>query len=224
LKLLNRCYRITDSGLKDLSEGLKRLVSLKNVNLNFQCCFQISHRGLVSIIEALKTIVPFQTLNLNLVGCTRITEKSLKKIMKGLSQLVSLTSMGLDFSRCKVINDESMKSIVECLNMLVSLQTISLSVKNCKEITDDGVKSMSENLRKLDLHSVSVNFWKSNRGRNLIDECTWVHVLSVWSLYGHFSLVWLWNTSEGKLGIILRCLHEKSDFQKSLSLCLNCVM
>jgi len=56
---------ITDQGLKNLSEGLKRLNALQSINLSFQQCPEISDEGLESLSKTLQGLTTLQSVNLN---------------------------------------------------------------------------------------------------------------------------------------------------------------
>ena len=70
---------ITDQGLTNLSEALKKLSSLKSINLNFDgyvtfvrwacwldnMCSEITDQGLNNLGESLKTLNALKSINLN---------------------------------------------------------------------------------------------------------------------------------------------------------------
>jgi len=74
---LYSCDNIADVGLKDISEGLKRLVGLKTLNLDFEryvllgvlkliCrCSRITDVGLESLSGGLKGLRTLKRINLN---------------------------------------------------------------------------------------------------------------------------------------------------------------
>jgi len=56
---------LTDTGLKTLSKGLKRLTALKNIHLNFTYCPKITDKGMMSIGESLRGLTSLKKVDLN---------------------------------------------------------------------------------------------------------------------------------------------------------------
>jgi len=58
-------------GLKSLSEGLKHIFSLQDLNLDFSYCQQIKKEGLQNFGEALKNLSSLKYLALSIPGYKR---------------------------------------------------------------------------------------------------------------------------------------------------------
>lgn len=150
---LQDCYKITDDGLRHLSEGLH---NLKSLNLSF--CASITDSGL----KHLARMVSLRELNLrssdtisdiglaylaennsrltilDVSFCNKVGDQGLLHISQGLFNLRSLS-----LNACP-ITDEGLGRIARTLTDLRTL-----NIGQCSRITDKGLSLVSEHLHKL---------------------------------------------------------------------------
>uniref|UniRef100_T1E199 Putative F-Box LRR-repeat-containing protein n=1 Tax=Cupiennius salei TaxID=6928 RepID=T1E199_CUPSA len=150
---LQDCYKITDDGLRHLSDGLH---NLKSLNLSF--CASITDSGL-------KHLARMSSLReLNLRSSDTISDIGLAYLAENNSRLTIL-----DVSFCNKVGDQGLLHISQSLFNLRSLslnacpitdeglgriaRTLTdlrtLNIGQCSRITDKGLSLVSENLHKL---------------------------------------------------------------------------
>jgi len=150
-------YGITNKGLQDLSVCLKRLRSLQSIELDFAHCPNIREKGLKDLGEELHS--QLRSVSLNFYECD-IGNKALSYLGLSLQRLNSLQSLELGFSNDGIIIDKGLHNLSECLRRLSSLKSLKLSLAHCI-IKDDGLKILVENFKSLSsLQSLSIYFLK----------------------------------------------------------------
>jgi len=88
---------ISNQGLKEVSDGLELLTSLKVLDINFDECKEISDKGLNNIAQNLGKLYNLHELIFRLSWCKETTDKGLKSLSHGLKGLTNLNKTTLMF-------------------------------------------------------------------------------------------------------------------------------
>ena len=157
-------------GLEFLGKKLKRLVSLKSLNLALVDCPADLHEGFVNLGKAIGGLISLESLNIEIppdVRCLEIGEsfKSLKKLKtlslrfsqvenqgfyefsEGLKELELLENVNIDFSDCSEMTDQSLGSVIQALSKCRNMKEFSVNFSYCEKITDIGLESISETIK-----------------------------------------------------------------------------
>jgi len=152
------------TGIKGLTESLKRLSSLESVSLSFKNCDGISGKGIKSISEGLQRCRSLKSINLNLRNCDDISDQDMKILAKGLKRLSALESItlecGIHYNYSANIRGKGLKKLSESLKRLCFLRSIDLKFPNYDHIRDEGLESISKNIiqRLGSLQSLGLDF------------------------------------------------------------------
>jgi len=100
LTCLIRCFKITDTGVKSLSEKISNsLKNLLTLHISFSKCFKITDVGVKSLSEKIAESLPNLTiLHLDFSECPSITDAGVKSLSDKLADgLKNLTDLHLNF-------------------------------------------------------------------------------------------------------------------------------
>jgi len=92
---INRLGDITDQGLKNMNESLRRLTSLHSLSLGFFCCEKVTDEGVKSLSDGLKSLTSLQSISLTFHSLPKITDQGLKGFGDSLKRLSSLQSISI---------------------------------------------------------------------------------------------------------------------------------
>lgn len=116
--------KITDQGLKNLSDGLKRLKTLQFINLDLFSSNKITSQGLKTLSAGLKTICSLHSIHLSFCFSLRVTNRWLDDIRECLREIGSLVFVSLNFSYCYQITDQGLKNLCEHLRLFTTLKSM----------------------------------------------------------------------------------------------------
>jgi len=134
---------LTDTGLKTLSKGLKRLTALKRIYLDFTCCSNITDKGMLSLGESLRGLTSLQKVDLNFSWCKKITDKGIQRLTKGLKRLQFIEGLSLNFRECPQIEEECLESLSRDFRGMKCLRKLVLNFQECKKIKNSGLSQLS---------------------------------------------------------------------------------
>jgi hypothetical protein len=148
-----KCSQLSDVGMKELAQSLKKMLMLTNLNLNFASCKKINQMGTLYWSKWIKNMSSLTSIYLNFFECItstntdKITNTDIEEEGNSLSMPKSLKNIILDFSR-NILNDEGMKYLINPIKSLANLTKLNLNFNGCS-ITDLGVVEISKVLEKL---------------------------------------------------------------------------
>ena len=168
---------ITDKGIRVLCSGLKGLVSLSAISLDFSHCKSITQQGIESLNLCLRHFIllssltvyyketssksglhlftglnhlkSLEALTMDFSGRANTTETDMRIISSGLENLRSLSSLHLDLSCCSNVTEESLIGLFEAIQQLSSLSSLSLKLWNNPQLAYKGIQSLSSCLSSL---------------------------------------------------------------------------
>ncbi len=78
----------TDKGLKNLSKGPEKLISLQRISGDFTGCLQISDEGVRSLIEGIKELEFLQEMTFYFLLCAYVTDENVEIYRKTIKSSV----------------------------------------------------------------------------------------------------------------------------------------
>lgn len=140
-------------------KGLKHLLSLKTLDLNFESCERIGSKGLESLSLALQNCTFLANLSLNF-SSTGVSNYSVKSFSSGLTALKSLLSfLKLSFKRFIFIDDDGVEGFALQLPHFSSLTTLYLNFNECVKISSEGIQALSVGFSQVSsLVSLTISF------------------------------------------------------------------
>jgi len=157
---LKFCQGLDDSMVYGLCGVLKRLDSLKSLNLILNpCSAKINDKVFKSLGQVLKGLICLQSLDLTFEWGFNISDQALWNLSRGLSKLSSLRSLGLTFFQCDKITNKAFENLNKGLQGLISLRNLNLSFSSCFNLGDQAFGMLGEGLTELTcLESLIMNF------------------------------------------------------------------
>jgi len=173
---------IPRTDLKQFCKGLKRLSSLKSLELIFDSCYEINDQALSQIGKGISHLNELKTVKLSFSSCFRISNKGFGQLDKFFGKLKNLKQISAIFDRCRditdieikhlktiedlrlsffecAINNENLKSFSDQLKEIASLKSIHLDFSACEDISDEGMRSLISALRHYkSLRDLRLNF------------------------------------------------------------------
>jgi len=120
--ILMKCFQVRN--LRELSDGLRELTSLKSLDLDLYQCENLTDEGLKDLGDAIRRLISLKSIKLNVTYCSQLTDLGFEEIGKALRTLNLLEE--LSFNMRQKVTDLSLKSISEGLKRLVCLRTLNL--------------------------------------------------------------------------------------------------
>jgi len=118
--------------MKNLSQGLKKLVSLRALDLVFWNCKNIKDEGLIYLSGGLKKLACLENLNVNFGYCSSISAESFISLCEAFQKLVLLKNLELNFSECFWISCIGRQRFCQIMKKIgVNLRSISLCFVVC---------------------------------------------------------------------------------------------
>jgi len=167
---------ITDIGLNEISESIRRMTDLRKVHLDFEGCHEISDEALLNLGQALKCHSSLKSLALKFGKCEKIASGGQEGVEIILKSLTSLQHLELDFHDNYMQDFQiglfgeflkrlrTLKSIALDLSKLSgfegrflprffkkfpSLERISLKLTHCTRFNDTALENLSQTLQTL---------------------------------------------------------------------------
>jgi len=125
----SRYEDISDIGLNDLSESIKRIPDLRKVDLDCSECNDITNKGLRKLGQALKYQSSLKSLALKFGRCESITYEGLESLAIRLKTLNSLQHLELDF-KDNHLRDWQIIYFGQHLKRLITLKSLTLNFSN----------------------------------------------------------------------------------------------
>jgi len=160
---LERCERITDTGVKSISEKIgHNFKNLADLRVCLSRCSQISDAGVKSLSENIApNLKKLNRLELLFDNC-KITDAGVKSLSENIAaNLKNLSHLAFNFSFCDQITDEGVEIFSRNIaGSLKKLNYLDLDFTWCFKITDRGIKSLSEDIEAnlQCLSSLKLNF------------------------------------------------------------------
>jgi len=140
---------MTNNRLKIIHEGLRKIVSLESINLDFDDA-DVTDDGLKDLMLDFTTLHSLNHIKIRFHGFTAITNEGLKNLNQGLKKITSLQTLSLHFMCCcsyPSCPNMSPKYLIEDFSQLTSLKTVDLSLDWF--IDDQGFMFLAKNLYQL---------------------------------------------------------------------------
>lgn len=160
--------------LENIGGSLKKLISLKEIDLNFAACEAFSAFEMIQIQKILRSLPCLENISLDLTRCGVLTDLAIDGLVQDLRSLQSLKSLYLDLSQCFLITGPGIGQISQRLGQLTMLTDLSLHFSGFGRISDEnGLKNLYvclENLTSLRSINLSLRRWsgkefQTNRGK-----------------------------------------------------------
>jgi hypothetical protein len=151
----NKNKGISDKGLDNFSEILKKLQKLSYLSLEFGST-DVADVGITRVASTFTELEALKILKLCFHE-TLITNNGFGSLTNSLKNLTDLTTLALDFSFCQRIADRTVTSVTTYFpNTLIELD---LNFASCLQVTDKAVESISSEISKLtQIASLTLNF------------------------------------------------------------------
>jgi len=147
---------ITD--LKVLGKCLKRLVCLREIQLEFNQCYDLAEKSLKNLNEAMQKLDCLKTFKLGYF-CGVICDDDLKSF--GGEWSSSLEHLDLNFRSLEKITDDGLSHLCEFFQRLECLKVFKLHLMS-KNVSDYGLMILSHKLMSPFLQSLDLNFYSCN--------------------------------------------------------------
>jgi len=135
-----------DKGLEYLSKSFKKLPHLESLKLNFRWCMYIPDDGFKILGESLQGLNKLTKVDLDFTGCWLVRDEGLSGLFKGLSRAESLEDIKIQFNRCDYVTDRALTAIEEEIQLFTSLKKIHLGLQRCRKMTPKGLDELYESL------------------------------------------------------------------------------
>ena len=142
--------KMLENGQVDYKVGIKSLISLTDLTLDFELCKSIQDQGVKSLCsDILNHLTSLTTLTINFENCYGITDEGVKSLCSnGLKHLTSLTALSLNFTSCYHITDVGVLSLCsDELMHLNSLKALTLNFKGCSRVSNAGFTKLKTRLK-----------------------------------------------------------------------------
>jgi len=135
---------VSDIGLSEISESIRKLSRLEDLILDFSGCPKITEIGLKSLGEAL--LNSLFKIELNFSHCEGISDEGFVNLHENFGRLANLKSLHLNYPG---LIDAGLKSLSKSLKGSTSLQDLHLSLSNHSENASKGFSSLGDLLKNL---------------------------------------------------------------------------
>ncbi len=158
--------KATDLDLYDISETLKKLISLQSFSLRFANCFEITDKGFYHLGQSLKTLPSLRHFEFPFGFGPNITNKGLSDLGQSIKRLTCLEMIKLDLSCCRQITEFGISTLSANLKNLHKLKSLSLHFPRYAKMTGVGFLNLCDSLKEF---VCLQNFSLSFRGVQLTD-------------------------------------------------------